>query len=279
MNTILIADSGSTKTNWALCRNGQDVMMVKTQGINPYQLSEKEIANILHDELLPQLGETSVDEVYFYGAGQREEMRGMMTRLLKDVLGATCVEVQSDLIGAARALCGKNEGIACILGTGANSCVFDGSTITNQVSPLGFILGDEGSGAVIGKRLVGDVLKAQLPNDICEMFFEETKHTANDIIRCVYRETFPNRFLAQYTHFVSRHISHPALDELVTSEFERFFVRNVSNYNRPDLEVNFVGSVAVVFRPQLEKAAERCGFRIGKVIKDPMEALLDYHQC
>ena len=277
MKTILIADSGSTKTNWTLCRNNQDTLRLQTQGINPYQLSESQIKDILYGELLPQLDGAQVDEVYFYGAGQRDEMRGMTTRLLKEVLTASVVEVHSDLIGAARALCGKDEGIACILGTGANSCVFDGKEITCQVSPLGFILGDEGSGAVIGKRLVGDVLKAQLPDDICKAFFEETPHTADDIIRNVYRNTFPNRFLAQYTHFVSRHITHPAVEELVTTEFERFFKRNIANYNRPDLAVNFVGSVAEVFLPQLRQAAERCGFRVGKVMKDPMEALVGYH--
>ena len=277
MKTILIADSGSTKTNWALCQSGQAVTVVQTQGINPYQLSESQIADILRKELLPQLGEAHVDEVYFYGAGQREEMREMMTKLLTEVLGVSFAEVQSDLVGAARALCGKDEGIACILGTGANSCVFDGKEIVRQVSPLGFILGDEGSGAAIGKRLVGDVLKSQLPDDICQAFFQETPHTADDIIRNVYRNTFPNRFLAQYTHFVSRHISHPAVEELVTSEFVRFFRRNIANYNRPDLEVNFVGSVAEVFMPQLKQAAKRCGFRIGRVMKDPMNALVCYH--
>ena len=277
MKTILIADSGSTKTNWALCRSGQVAVKIKTQGVNPYQLSENQIADILKEELLLQLNGMRVDEVYFYGAGQRDEMRGMMTRLLKETIGAAFAEVQSDLLGAARALCGRNEGIACILGTGANSCVFDGNEITCQVSPLGFILGDEGSGAAIGKRLVGDVLKAQLPNDICQAFFQETPHTADDIIRNVYRNTFPNRFLAQYTHFVSRHISHPAMEELVTSEFERFFKRNIANYNRSDLEVNFVGSVAEVFMPQLKQAAKRCGFRIGRVMKDPMNALVCYH--
>lgn len=189
----LIADSGSTKTAWHIGHTD-----FETQGINPFHQQEDVISHILHDELLPQLpAEAVVTEVSFYGAGCTQQMSPRLVDALHEALSpAVVVEVGSDMLGAARALCGKSEGIACILGTGANSCLYDGTDIVANISPLGYILGDEGSAAYIGKRLVGDVLKQQMPRQVCQLFFDETHHTAASIVETCIGDHLPTVSLA-----------------------------------------------------------------------------------
>jgi N-acetylglucosamine kinase-like BadF-type ATPase len=194
MQTLLIADSGSTKTNWRVC-SPEGACTVRTAGINPFMQEHNSIRKMLLKELLPYLPEVPIDAIYFYGAGCTPEKCPEMGALLQDLFPQTAViEVASDMLGAARALCGHRPGVACILGTGSNSCLFDGKEIVEQVSPLGFILGDEGSGAVLGKRLVGDLLKDQMGPGLKEAFLEEYQLTPANIIRRVYREEYPNRF-------------------------------------------------------------------------------------
>lgn len=281
MNTsspILIADAGSTKTDWALLSPDGGVSLISTQGINPFMLTAAQISGILQAELLPGMPGSEPSAVHFYGAGCAGAGIAVVEEALRGLFSAAELHVASDLLGAARALCGHGDGIACILGTGSNSCLFLDGEIRANVSPLGFILGDEGSGAVLGRRLVGDVLKRQLPEEICQAFQEEYKLTAADIIQRVYRSPLPNRFLASFAPFLLRHRHVPAVQTLLEEEFKRFFRRNVCAYGRPDLPVNFAGSIARHFQTEVFAAARSLGLQPGRVEAAPMEALIEYHR-
>lgn len=228
---IVIADSGSTKTDWCIGNSQTDYRIVQTPGINPFYLSTKEISRQITENLFPQLTEKdTVTELYFYGAGCTPEKACIVADALTECFPHAHVAVESDLSGAARALCGHTKGIACILGTGSNSCEYDGEKIVSNVSPLGYILGDEGSGAVLGKRLVGDCLKKQLPPDLCELLLKEYELTPALILDKVYRQPLANRFLASLTPFLSAHRQRAEIHALLLSCFTDFFERNVMLY-------------------------------------------------
>lgn len=277
----LIADCGSTKIDWVLLKNGKVEKQVFTLGINAVMLTEEEIRNRIAAELMPELGETPVEEIYFYGAGCiSDEVCGNVARALRDnIPSAKTVEVHTDLLAAARALFGHDAGIACIMGTGSNSCYYDGEAIVDNVSPLGYILGDEGSGAVLGKILIGDVLKNQLPKELCEKFLKQYDLDRLTIIRRVYKEPQGNRFLASVTPFLKENIEVKEVHDLVFNSFKAFFVRNICQYPpHKELSVNFIGSIAYYYRPVLEEAAAAVGCHVGKIIKSPMEGLIEYHK-
>ena len=275
---IVIADSGSTKTDWCLGNTKTDSWIIQTGGINPFHQSADEIGNVIASTLVPQLGDTTeFTDIYFYGAGCIPEKADIVKTALLQSFPQAHILVESDLLGAAHALCGKNNGIACILGTGSNSCAYDGEKITAHVSPLGYILGDEGSGAVLGKRLVGDCLKSQLPDDLCRDFFKEYGLTPAQILDKVYRQPLPNRFLASLTPFLSAHKHKKEIHELLVSCFTDFFRRNVMQYEYRDILVHFAGSIAFYFQEEVQEAAQRLGVSTGKTVKSPMEGLMDYH--
>ena len=277
---ILIADCGSTKTDWVLLNGSERVAQAFTQGMNALLLSEDQMSDIIAKELMPHISADDVTEVYYYGAGCiNAEINSAVERAIRrNMPKADTVEINTDLLAAARALCGNKPGIACILGTGSNSCYYDGEKIVDNVSPLGYILGDEGSGAVLGKRLVGDVLKRQLRAHLEEEFYKTYNLDRGSIIQKVYREPGGNRFLASLSPFLSKNIEEPAIHRLVLNEFKAFFVRNVENYaNYKELPVNFVGSVALHYRSVLEEAASALFITIGTVIKSPMQGLVKYH--
>lgn len=275
----LIADSGSTKTDWKLeCVNGslsteEGGGRALTQGINPFHMSEDTVLGVLRNELLPHLGalSSSVEEIEFYGAGCTAAKIPVMQRLLSEVFpSAKNIIVGSDMLGAAKALLGNKEGIACILGTGANSCLYNGEKIIANVSPMGYILGDEGSGAVLGKTFINELYKGG-HSDFINVFEKETGLTQADIIQKVYREPLPNRFLASLSKFIGVHIAEEQwIEDMVVDCFRDFFRKNVRHYNCEDLSVNFVGSVAYYYQSQLMKAAEMEGFVIGRVLKSPL---------
>lgn len=276
--TILIADSGSTKTDWALydTLSGASTRFTSA-GLNPCLMDDAEIALRLAEEVAPHvLPTTSVDAVHFYGAGCRPDQTERMEGLIGAALHAASVRVASDLLGAAHALCGHGAGIVAILGTGSGSAVFDGERFTAQTPSLGYILGDEGSGAVLGRRLVSDLYKGALPEHLLKAFEEEQQTTLNDVIHNVYRTPAANRYLAHFTRFISAHLDEAELHALVVDEFERFFTRNCSAYRRRDLAVGFVGSIAHVFRHELHEAAERTGFTIGRILPSPIESLCEF---
>ena len=281
---ILIADSGSTKTDWCLCNESAIVSTMQTQGINPYHQSEEAIEAVLREELLPQLTQHSEFNIQnslnivFYGSGCANATAcNRIKEAIFKVLGSEDVTVHSDLLGAARALCGHEEGIACVLGTGSNSCLYNGKEIVANTPPLGYILGDEGSSAVLGRRLVGDCLKSQLPEAICDEFLAEYNLTQEIILEKVYRQPLANRFLASLTPFLSKHRDVPEVHKLLVESFTDFFVRNVKQYRRPWLPIHFVGSIANAFAAELKEAAESLGLELGTIMRSPMEGLVRYH--
>lgn len=273
----LLADSGSTKTEWGLTDTASGTRCRwMTPGINPFYQSEAEIEELLTVHVLPYIQGKTVTTVRFYGAGCIGDKAALLQRLLQRmVCPGGDVRVETDMLGAAHALCGHEAGIACILGTGSNSCFYDGEQIVANVSPLGFILGDEGSGAVLGKLLAGNVLKHQWPGPLTDAFFQYVAMTPAEIMECVYRRPFPNRFLAGLTPFLKQHIGEEVVHELVTGSFRDFLTRNVMQYDYRHYEAHFAGSIALHFRQQLEEAAEAVGVRIGKVIGRPMEGLME----
>lgn len=278
----LIADCGSTKIDWCVLNEQKVAKQVFTCGMNAVMLTEEEMRTRIHTELVPELTEyiDSIDSIYFYGAGciSSEVCSNVATALKHNFPAAKTVEVYTDLLAAARALCGHEPGIACIMGTGSNSCLYDGQGIAANVSPLGFILGDEGSGAVLGKLFLGDVLKNQIPAEIAASFLSEYDLSLMDIIRRVYREPQANRFLASVTPFISKHIDVPEIHDMVLNSFKAFFRRNVMQYTGAEKHpVNFVGSIAYYFRPVLEEAAAASGLKIGTILKSPMDGLLKFH--
>ena len=275
---ILIADSGSTKTDWCVVDNGEILHRIFTKGMNPFFQTEEEMVEELATALCPNLPEGELEAVYFYGAGCTPEKIGQVRNAIsKQLKIKNNIEVASDMLGAARGLCGHQPGIACILGTGSNSCYFDGEQITANVSPLGFILGDEGSGAVLGKLFVGSLLKNQLTPGLKEEFFEETKLTQAEIINRVYRQAFPNRFLASLSPFLSKHLGDSTVHALVLESFKSFFQRNVKQYDYTHCEVHFIGSVAHYYHEVLAEAAEVSGVKIGNILQSPMPGLVRYH--
>ena len=283
---ILIADSGSTKTDWCLCDNSTIIQSIQTQGINPYHQTEEAIEQVLAEELFPQLvaqssslaAQGSSFSVIFYGSGCANETAcNRVKEAIHKTLGTTDITIHSDLLGAARALCGHDEGIACVLGTGSNSCLYNGKEIIANVPPLGYILGDEGSSAVLGRRLVGDCLKNQLPEAIRNEFLSEYGLTQEIILEKVYRQPLANRFLASLTPFLSKHRDVPEIHHLLVDSFIDFFVRNVKQYRRPWLPIHFVGSIANAFSTELKEAAESLGMELGEILKSPMEGLVKYH--
>lgn len=271
---VLIADSGSTKCTW-IASDGARTTNVRTRGINAVQHSAEQIREALA-ELPPCDGVTSVK---FYGAGCGEtfpEASEKLRRELKAHFGTTDITVESDLLGAARALWGHGEGIACILGTGSNSCYYDGVRIVRNTPPLGWVLGDEGSGTYIGRQLVGNLLKGLCDESLRQLFFEEERLDYDEIIRRVYREGMANRFLASFTRFVARHIDRPELDELVCEAFRAFVRRNLAHYPA-DAEVSALGGVACHFERQLRHVLATEGMRAGRIVETPDEGLLNYH--
>ena len=275
--TYLIADSGSTKTSWVLT-DETTRQEFETLGINPVRDSEEDIKHLLQTSLLNSLSPSweKVNAIFFYGAGCIPPYSDSVRRVLQECFPEAEVHVESDLLGAAHALFGSKEGIACILGTGSNSCLYDGRQILENVSPLGWILGDEGSGAVLGRRLVGDVLKGQLSPALCQAFAEETGLTRADIINKVYREPMANRFLASLVPFLGRHREHEEIQQFLIGEFRRFLSRNVAQYRRPDLPVSFVGGIASAFSEELAEALRLEGMTLGHILKRPIDNMVNY---
>lgn len=272
---IVIADSGSTKCNWQFV-DRQTVRRVQSRGINAVLQRPDEVEALLAETFAEPV---QAEALHFYGAGCGERYPAQSAQLaetLAKYFPAAHIAVESDLTGAARALLGRRAGIACILGTGSNSCYYDGSRIRSNTPPLGWILGDEGSGAYIGRQLVGNLLKGLCSEELCRLFFEEEQLDYDQIIRRVYREGMANRFLASFTRFVARHIDRPELEELVCDAFRAFARRNLTRYPA-GAEVTALGGVAFHFERQLRRVLEAEGWRTGAIIANPDEGLMNYH--
>ncbi len=296
---ILIADSGSTKTDWALLHQPYPsakcelLHSFQTQGITPVHQTGAQIRQVLEQEMVPQLSkfprarlaDTQLLEgslltkihVFFYGSGCTPAHVPMMVQMLSELFSPQNVDVQSDLMAAARALCQHEAGIGCILGTGANSCLFDGEQIVQNTPALGYILGDEGSGSVLGRMFMNAIFKNPDYADIRDAYLHDQRLTQADIIRKVYSEPMGNRFLASTSLYIEQHLDHPLLRQLVIDNFRAFFRANLNPYRRKDLPVGVVGSMAFHYREQLEEAARLEGYTLGNILKSPMEGLITYH--
>jgi N-acetylglucosamine kinase-like BadF-type ATPase len=265
----------------------------RTQGITPIHQTAGDIRDIIERELMPQLSsfprakliEMGVLEspllqnlqLYFYGSGCTPAHVPMMVQLMVEELSPKTVEVHSDLMAAARALCQHEAGMACILGTGANSCLYDGENIVQNTPALGYILGDEGSGSVLGRLFLNAIFKNPALATVRDEFLKANKMELKDIIQKVYREPMVNRWLASLSPFIMDHIDNPFIREIVVYNFREFFRKNIVPYNRPDLQVHFVGSMAHHYHDELEEAAKAEGFELGNILQSPMEGLLTYH--
>ncbi len=274
----LIADSGSSKTAWKLIQKSGETRNIRTSGINPFFRTEEDIFQELNEFLLPETG-TTIQEIYFYGAGIVNAEKGdIVKKALLQIYPEASVETRSDMLGAARALFGNRAGIACILGTGSNVGLYDGEKIVAGISPLGFILGDEGSGAVMGRKLLGDYFKETMPARLRNEFSSRFNVTREEALDRVYREAKPNQFLARFVPFLSEHANSAYCQEFVQQNFMEFFERNVTKL--PDYmnyPIGFVGSVAWYFSQVLNNVASYFGFDKTTIIKDPIEGLEKYH--
>jgi glucosamine kinase len=273
----IIADSGSTKTAWRLVRENNQVTSLETNGINPYYQSLEEIIAFLTKDLLPLINE-EVKSVHFYGAGCTGGKEDLVREAVSAVLQVALVEVNTDLLGASRSLCFNEPGIVCIMGTGSNSCYYDGKTIVRNIPPLGYILGDEGSAAVLGKKLVADYLKNLMPESLRILFEKDYQITVSEVLDKVYRQGFPNRYLSEFAPFLSRNIGNSYCEKLVVSDFQDFVRRNVLNYKESrEVPVSFAGSVAYYFESQLKMVLQSNGLIVGRIVQHPIDSLVKFH--
>ncbi len=293
---ILIADSGSTKTDWRLIDDNKKIHQFATQGLNPYFQSKEEIVLILQTELVPQFkSDTSAslsvtnskNEIFFYGAGcESGSKKEIIRAALFNVFPVSIIEVNSDMIGAARAMCGSNPGVAAILGTGSNTCYYDGNRSLENIASLGYILGDEGSGAHIGKTFIQAYLNKEMPEDLSKRFYERTKLSLGDILDAVYKKPMPNRFLASFSKFIYQNLKEQFVIDLVANCFEQFFDKHICKYDltpnpsptgEGKLKLSCVGSVAFYYSNILRAVAIKKGVTIDKIIETPIAGLTLYH--
>ncbi len=276
---ILIADGGSTKVDWCLVDQGNLIKRVFSKGANPFFRTKEDISTEIQHVLVPEIKQYKINSIYFFGAGCAfPEKNDIIRAAIAENFDTDEIEIGSDLLGAAIGLCGSQPGIACILGTGSNSCYYDGEKIQDNVSPLGFILGDEGSGAVLGRLFIGSCLKNQLTEGIKEKFFKFIGLTPAQILDRVYKQQLPNRFLASVSPFIKENISDSTVNELVYNAFIDFFRKNVMQYDYKNNKVSFAGSVAYHFQDILFKAAADLGIEMGTVVQSPMEGLINYYK-
>ena len=276
---ILIADSGSTKTDWVLHDGEAIVLRINTQGLNPTQQSAEDIYKVISEELDGKIAHDAPKTIYFYGAGcAYETADNRMKKALEQYFDTRDIYIHSDLLAAARALCGHEEGIACILGTGANSCLFDGEKITENTPSLGYILGDEGSGAHLGRQLVSDCIKKQLSNELRQKFLNQYNLDVATILEKVYHTPLPNRWLASFTPFLHENRENPEIKMLLKHCFTQFFQRNTMVYRRSWLPIHVIGGVGVHFATEIKETAESLGLSVGNIMESPMAGLIEYHK-
>jgi N-acetylglucosamine kinase-like BadF-type ATPase len=276
---VLIVESGSTKSDWVLLgsENKQDIY--SSMGFNPYFHSSSVIENELrrHTELMTHA--EKIQQIYFYGAGcSSSEMNEIVKLGLANVFTNAHIHIDHDLIACAYATYSGNPSICCIIGTGSNSCYFDGKTVSEVVPALGYILGDEGSGTYFGKKLLSAFLYHQLPKHVEEDFVKEYAIDKDEIVNKVYRNDNANVYIASFMPFIAKHKEEVFFQKMIEDGLRHFIEVHVCCYpNYKDVEINFVGSIASVFRNALDRAANSLGARIGRVVQKPVEGLVSYH--
>ena len=280
---ILIADSGSTKTTWCLLSKSEsNYNYIETKGINPNYHTTDAISSILENELRPRLpfpGEL-IRKVYFYGSGcSTAQNQELVRKSLLAITPNADIIAEHDLLGAAISLCGSDTGVACILGTGSNSCFYDGKSIKKTILSLGYLLGDEGSGSYIGKKILYHYLKNHYPEELKTAFEAKYQKTPQEFVRSLYSCKNIISFFAEFTYFASENRTHPFIHEVVKNCFRDYFTEQVLIYEEARrYPIGFVGSIASVFQKELKTVAEEFQLRIGKIIKNPIEGLKEFHQ-
>lgn len=276
---ILIADSGSTKTDWRLMEGSREISQIKTKGFNPYYQQMDEMVKEIETHLVPAIESATVNTIFFYGAGcSTADRQKKISDALSPYFKNTTIHVQSDLIGAARALSGNQPGIVCILGTGSGSCRYDGKNIIKNIPSLGFILGDEGSGAWLGKKMVTDYLRGHMPKKCIETINQELHIDKEIILEEVNHKPMPSRYLAGFAKFISDHINQTYFYQLLFDSFTSFAKNYIIRYaNYDTYTCHFVGSVAFHNQEILQQVARYMGFKIGNIIQSPIDGLTLYH--
>ena len=275
----LIADSGSTKTEWCLLENDKPVIF-NSQGMSPYFNDDVGLANIIQNEVIPHLKNASVNEVFFYGTGCKDpQNKKRVKQIFKRLFATAKVFVENDLFGAARSLCGEEKGIACILGTGSNSCFFNGEKIMSNSPGLGFVLGDEGSGAFLGKKVIQHFLYNIFEEDMLMRFQEKYSTSPEEILEAVYRKPLPNRYLASFTPFLAENRGHYMIENILEDGLNEFFYTHIIRYRESrKLPIHFTGGVANGFKDVIEQLCEGYDLQLGKITKTPMQGLIRFHQ-
>ncbi len=276
-NMNLLAESSSTRTEWALLEGDTIVEHAYTVGLNPYFQSRREISHIIRLEMPEAFFKRRWKHVYFYGAGCSGPEKNKIVEASLVAQFKTPCTVVSDLVGAAHGLLIHEPGLACILDMGSNSCFYDGNDIVKNVRGGGFIMGDDGSGSVLGRLFLGDVLKNVAPQHLITAFYDEFKTTPDDVMDSVYNNAAANRNLHNYSFFLSHHLGEDYVHELITKEFDHFFRRNIAQYDYAGYPVCFVGSVATTYSEILLEVASRFGASVRKIVRNSMPGLVDYH--
>ena len=276
----LIADSGSTKTTWILLEDGKVKNTITTCGLNPYFHNSESVEAVIRADLAPFLVEYHIKEVHFYGAGcSTDYNNNMITDAIRVFFRKSKVYVYHDILGAARALFGDSRGIACILGTGCNSCYFDGTGTWSPVDSLGYLFGDEGAGSYLGKLFLGAYLKKELPADLRDAFDNHYGFSLEDILNSLYNKPSPNRFLASFSLFMSPNREHPFIQKILLQSFSDFFHAHIKKYeDYQTVPVGFIGSIASCYSEILERVADREGVKIARILSSPGEGLIEYHK-
>lgn len=274
----LIIDSGATKAAWCVLDGKEIVRECRTAGMNVSVLSAEDVEAIVR-EAAGQLGHPEVSEVHFYAAGLIEgsEAAARAAEILSAAFGGAPVEGASDMLGAARAACGRSEGLCAILGTGSNSCLYDGSRIVHTARSGGFILGDEGGGACLGKLFIADYIKGLVPEPLATEFGSAFDVDYMTVVRRVYKEPAPSAYLGSFAPWILEHRDHPYVDALIERNLSDFFGRSLLRHGRADLPAGFVGGFAAACAPQLRTLAARSGVRISRILASPMDGLVEYH--
>ena len=276
---ILIADSGSSKTDWRVIHRNGKISQHRGVGFNPYYQTSEEMAIQMREDFLINLS-SEIESIYYYGAGCSSQARKEeVTTALRTIFPYSKIEVDHDLSAAAKSTCGHKSGIACILGTGSNSCDYDGQNIIDTRPAPGYILGDEGGGGYIGRKFLSDFIHEEMPELIRAQLLERFHLTATIIQEHVYQKPFPNRYMASFCRFISEHKSDPYCYMLYYNSFQDFFKKHICKYkDYQDKQVNFVGSIAYFNSDILRKAANDAGIRVNLIIESPIAGLTLYHQ-
>ncbi|MDR8389761.1 hypothetical protein NC796_01345 [Aliifodinibius sp. S!AR15-10] len=276
--SIIIADSGATKTEWCVWEDGES-NVIATEGLNPYYHTIDSIRDVIKEDLLPKIDVENVEEVFFYGAGcDSDEKKEVVKEALETYFGKSKIEVYHDLLGAARACFLDKPGIACILGTGSNSCLYDGQKIVEHIPSLAFILGDEGSAGYFGKKIINSYFRFELPPELKKSLEENYNMSLEHITEGVYDGAQKSRFIASYGSFLGKHSDHPFIQKMLREGFESFITRILMNYtNAKDYEVRFIGSVGHAYKEMISEILRSHGMTPGGFIQKPMQRMVEYH--